>query len=952
MIAKVRARVAGPIRFGPFSLGINERLLTRNGVPVELGARALDILIALASRANEILSKRELMADVWPDVIVEEGSLRFHVASLRKALGDGQDGARYIATLPGRGYCFVAPISSNSQADTQDTESAAFQSANLLPPRLFRVIGRADGVSTLSTQLFASRFVTIVGPGGVGKTTLAVAVAHDLLDSFVGSVLFVDLGILSDARMVAASLASLLGISVRSDDPMPSVIAHLRGKRTLLIFDNCEHVVEVAAAIAAQIFHAASQVHLLTTSREALRSEGEYVYKLEPLEVPPEDAPQTATVTLTFSAPQLFIERAAACGAQLELSDADASLVASICRRLDGMALAIELAAGRVGALGLRQTAALLDRRLTLLWQGRRTAPPRQKTLQATLDWSYELLSGLERTVLRRLAVFVGHFTMEAALSVAADRMDDRGAVLEAIESLVAKSMVAARPSGGMMRYRLLATTRAYVLEANADAIEVANLARRHAAYCQAWLAQTGSDWPTLSNALERAPYLAGLDDVRAALEWCFGDGGGIEIGVPLAVAAMPVFLAMSLLSECYSWAERATLALDKSTQGSLAEMHLQAALGLSSMFTRGSTEEARLSLNKSLAIAEERGEARNQLQLLAPLTMYHLRIGDFRSAIAFGKRALALSKVVTDPASTALSHSIAGISLTHTGDLVGARIALETAQQSASGTHRNDSIYLGFDGHHLSGIFLARTLWLQGYPDQALALARQTVRDVRSTDHPVTLSITLLWAISLYIWIGERETAEEHLSWFISRAETHSLGPYLAVGHGYKGLLAVRWGDARAGVESLRRALEELHVAKYELLTTTFSIALARGLSAIGQSADGLEVIDQAIAMVEENGDVSYMPELMRVKGGILLSVAPPYHKDGEMCLIQSLEMSRGQGALAWELRTAIDLAKLRADQGRGDARSLLQPIYARFQEGFETADLRLAERLLSRLP
>ena len=950
-MATATGQTKNELSFGPFHLIVRERLLTKEGAPVELGARALDILIVLISTPNEVVSKKDLMARVWPDVTVDEGSLRVHMASLRRALGDGKDGARYITTIAGRGYCFVAHISSNDKGTKKKTGADPVRSTSLIPARLMRMVGRADDALALSNQLAASRFVTIVGPGGVGKTTLAVSVAHDLLHSLVGSVLFVDLGLLSDPRIVAASLASMLGISVQSDDPTPSILAYLRDRRILLVLDNCEHVVEAAAVLTAQIFRAAPQVHILATSREALSAEGEFVYKLEPLTVPPVETPFTVAAALTCSATQLFIERAAALGAQLDLSDADAAIVAGICRKLDGVPLAIELAAGRVGALGLQQTAALLDQRLALLWQGRRTAPPRQKTLQATLDWSYGLLPELERKVLRRLARFVGHFTMEAALAVAASATVDQASVFDAIESLVAKSMVSARTIGATIRYRLLATTRAYLLELGDDA-ELADTARRHAAYCQRWLEHADTAWPTLSNAAERAPYLAGLGDVRAALEWCFSVNGDAEIGVALAAAAVPVFSAMSLLTECHRWAERAIGALNDATLGGVEEMHLQAALGLSLMFTHGSTEAARVALNRSLAIAEEHGEALNQLQLLAPLTMYHLRIGDFKTALAFGERASAISKTMSDPAAIALAHSILGISLTHTANLAGARVELEAAQQRLQSSQQTKKIYFGFGGYGLSGIFLARTLWLQGYPDRAVTRAHQAVDDAASMDHPVPLSINLIWAISLFLWIGDHGTAEKLLDWFISRAESHSLGPYLAVGRGYKGLLAVRQGDAKAGVESLQAALAQLHSARYELLTTQFSISLVQGLAATGGFAEGISLIDDAISVVEANGDVLYMPELLRVKGNVLLSMSQPRYDEAETCLMQSLEWSRRQTALAWELRTAVDLAKLWASQGRSDARSLLRPVYVRFVEGFDTPDLRTAERLLATLP
>src|SRR6202035_2465862 len=222
--------------------------------------------------------------------------------------------------------------------------------------------------------------------------------------------------------------------------------------------------IEAVAALASTIFTAAPQVHLLATSREALQFEGEHVYRLDPLACPPEDLWLTAAVAQTFPAPRLFVERAMASGAHLDLSDAEAAIVVGICRKLDGVALAIELAARRVEVHGLQQTAALLDQRLAQLWVGPRTAPPRQKTLQATLDWSYGLLSETERIVLRRLAVFVGHFTLDAALAVATSEGIGQAEVFAAVDSLVAKSMVATRPLGAMMRYRLLDTTRAYAL--------------------------------------------------------------------------------------------------------------------------------------------------------------------------------------------------------------------------------------------------------------------------------------------------------------------------------------------------------------------------------------------------------------------------------------------------------------------------------------------------------
>jgi len=814
------------------------------------------------------------------------------------------------------------------------------------------MVGRADDVRMIASQLTAARFVTIIGAGGVGKTTVAVAVGHELIGVFAGAVLFVDLGMLSDPNLAATAVASMLGLSVQFDDGIPSLIAYLRDKRILLILDTCEHLIEAVAALASRIFEAAPQVHILATSREALQVEGEHVYRLDALACPPDDPGLTAAFTQTFPAAQLFLERAAASGARLDFSDADAVIAASICRKLDGVALAIELAARRVESYGLKQTAALLDQRLTLLWLGPRTAPPRQKTLQATLDWSFGLLSELERVVLRRLAVFVGHFTIDAALAVATSETVDEALVFGAIDSLVAKSMVATRPIGAMMRYRLLDTTRAYALEISVDEAELDDLAMRHATYYRQWLEQTGIEWPTLSTGAERAPHFAGLNNVRAALEWCFGVNGNAEMGVGLAAAAAPVFLAMSLLTECHRWSERAILVLDDDTRGGSEEMHLQAGLGMSLMFTRGESDVAHAALNRSLIIAEQRGDVLNQVRLLGPLHLFHLRTADFKACLHYAQRSCDVARTIGDPAIIAFAHSLSGISRHLMGDLGGARLELEAALEHGPSSQQTSTVYIGFDHYNWAAIALARTLWLQGHPARAVERAHQAVKDAERMDHPISLAIVLNWAASLFLWTGDLPNAEKHIDWFISRAESHSFGPYLDVGRGRKGALAVRRGDAKSGVENLRGSLEKLHAARYELLTTEFNISLVQGLAAIGQFTEGITLIDETIRLVETNGDVSYLPEFLRVKANLLLSMPQPGPCDAVMYLTQSLEFSRRQSARAWELRTAVDLAALLADQGQSESgRALLQPVFEQFVEGFDTADLKAAERLLTTL-
>ncbi|CCD91008.1 Transcriptional regulator [Bradyrhizobium sp. ORS 375] len=943
------------ISFGSFELIVSERQLTRHGVRLELGARAFEILVTLLSRPNEIIDKAELIAKVWPGIAVEEGSLRVHVAALRKVLGDGKNGARYISTTPGRGYSFVAAVArtprpASKQPHALSDGSPAFVQYDL-PNRLSTMVDREEDVERLSSQLYAKRFVTIIGSGGIGKTTVALATAHQLRAAFNGAVLFVDLGMLSDPNLVATSVASTLGMAVQSQNVMSSLVAHLKDKSLLLVLDTCEHLIAAVAMLAAAIFNNAPQVHILATSREALRVEGEHVYRLDPLAFPVDDREILSADTFrTFPATRLFVERAAASGADLTLNDSDAAIIARICRKLEGVALAIELAARRVDVYGLNATEALLDEQLSQVWSGPRTAPRRQRTLQATLDWSYGLLSENERMVLRRLAIFVGHFTLDAALAVATGDGLDQADVFAAIDGLVAKSMVATRPLGAVMRYRLLDTTRTYALDRAADDPEASELAVRHACYHRDWLKRAGSEWSSLMSGAERAPYLAAVSNVRSALEWCFGPNGDRRTGVELAAAAVPVLLAMSLLPECHHWTTRALAAGQAASRSE--QMHLQAGLGISSMHLYGENEHAHAALNRSLAIAQEEHDGPNEAGLLGMLHMFHFRGGNFNVALSFARRCRTVAEDVDDPAALALAHSILGRSLLMMGDLSGAREELEELFKNWSPSQQSSTIYLVHDRHYRAGIALARTLWLQGHPAQAEQRVHEFVDGARQMDHPASVTVLLAWSASIFLWTGDLRNAERHIDASITMAESNSLGPLAAVGRARKAQLAIRKGDAVEGVASLRASLAVIHAVRYELITTEFDISLAQGLAATGRIDAAIAHLDETILRVGRSGDTCYKPELLRVKAGLLLSMVQPRVEAGQACLEESLALSHSQGARGWELRAAHDLAVVLAGKGqRRAAHQMLRPVFDRFDEGFDTVDLLAAKRLLAAL-
>ena len=457
------------IRFGPYRLYPRERSIERDGVPLPLGSRALDILIVLAERAGDVVSQRDLIARVWRDLVVTPSNLRVHIAGLRKALGDGTGPSRYIANIPGQGYCFVAPVTRRGSAPEDVIDAPAtpppLPRHSALPAALERIVGREGTVARIAEKLMARRFVSIVGPGGVGKSTVAISVAHALRETFQGAVCFVDLSALTDAAATAATIASALGLNIPAHEASSRLADCLRSRRMLLVLDNCEHVIETVAPIAERIFCRAPEVHLLATSREGLRVEGEQGHFLPPLETPPPRATLTAREALTFAAVRLFCERASAGDRHFQLDDREAPTVAAICHRLDGIALAIELGASQAAIHGVVGTARLLANRLEFQWRGRRTAHPRHQTLRAMIDWSYDPLSPSEQYLLKRMSTMRDTFSLQdvQVASVDADLTPSQ-AVLD-LESLVSKCLVTVVSDGRCVGYRLLETIRDYAAD-------------------------------------------------------------------------------------------------------------------------------------------------------------------------------------------------------------------------------------------------------------------------------------------------------------------------------------------------------------------------------------------------------------------------------------------------------------------------------------------------------
>ncbi len=578
---------------GVWEIDLERRELRMQGVAVPVGGRAFEIIEVLVQSAGELVSKDSLMDRIWPGVVIGENTLQVHISAVRKALGSDRG---MLQTVSGRGYRLLGnwiARGDRARVDPIDLAPISIQVPPVqsnLPMASTDLIGRAAVVQRVRDLLSLHRMVTLTGPGGIGKTSLAIEIARTLLPEFGGNVQLVELASISDAALVTAAVANVIGLGANEISP-EALARAIDGRRLLLVIDNCEHVINTVASLAEAMLRMCPSASVLATSRELIRIEGEYVHRVTPLDVPAPN-PDDPNGVAGHSAVQLFIARASALGTDFASHGENLLTIAAICRRLDGIPLAIEFAAARAAVLGVGPVPDHLDQRFGLLVSGRRTALPRHQTLRATLDWSYDLLSQPERRLLRQLAVFVGGFTLESVAAVARDDSPVDSAPVEDIANLVAKSLVTLDGSGSADRWRLLETIRAYALEKLAASGEADQVARRHAAFFLQ-LADSEAAVQQIAHSGRE------IDNIRAALDWAFSPGGDVSTGLALTVAAVPLWIQASLMEECRQRIEQALGRLaSPSTRDLRREMQLLSALSAARLVTVGTSPDVEAGWN------------------------------------------------------------------------------------------------------------------------------------------------------------------------------------------------------------------------------------------------------------------------------------------------------------------------------------------------------------------
>lgn len=936
------------LRFGPFTLLPAQRILLEDGAPLRLGSRAFDLLVALIERAGEVVSNATLISAVWPNVVVAPGALRVHMAGLRKVLGDGRAGQRYIVNIPLQGYCFVAPVVRASapagaseivvKMRPRGDEAASVASvvepdapvALPLPAQVTRLIGRESIVEDLLQELPRRRCVTLVGPAGMGKTSVALSAARQLEPDFGFQTAFVNLAPLNDPSLVLPAVTSALGVSVSTSDPMRGLLAYLRDRRMLILLDNCEHLIETTSSLAESLLTGAPRIHLLVTSREPLRIQGEWVQRLGSLPVPPSLSHLSASDAQAYASVELFVERVRAGLDSFELHDGDTDAVAAICRAVDGIPLALELAAAGVERMGVRGVAAQLGNRLALLTRGRRTALPRHQTLRAALDWGYALLTPREQSLLRALSIFRNRFTAESAAAVVAAE----GAlhIEEDLYNLVSKSLLLSDISGDTVQYWLLETTREYARSLLDAHREVKQVSARHATHMlekadaaeRLRSREASGDWAA-SHA-----YL--MDDIRSALHWSLATDGDLRLGAALVGASAPLWFALSGMAEFLQLVERFLEALGNSDLAPAREIAVREAHGHAVWHIRGAGPEAIASFRRALELAEHAGSTADRLRVIWGLWLVSNSTGDYAVTVRLAQQFGDLAAGSGDASNQVVHHRMMTMSMHFTGEHAKARHHAERVLSlplSNNVSARNSGFT--FDQRTTSSSALARILWVLGYPEQALRYADAAVERATQIDHSLSLCFALaVGCVPVAFWAGDEERIVRYTTLLRERSHEFSLSFWHKFAEGYDLVLERRAGST-VTLETLRnppRSLRDTLCTLDESLVDSTSVERA------------------------QSGAVPWCtPEILRVHGDRLRHAGNL--RSSEATLQQALELANAHEALSWQLRCATSLASLRGQVGRpAEGAAVLRHVLGKFTEGHHTADLVAARRLLETLP
>ncbi len=925
------------VALGPFELDLVTRTLSRGGLPVHLRERELSILILLAEHADQFVSRETIIASIWTNTTVSDANLRVQMAALRRMLGVHQD---IITFAPRRGYRLRAaaghPDLTLPAMSPQGTarrvalpRAVAKERSHNLPIRLKPAFGIEAAVQRLTAHLPLHRLVTIIGAGGIGKTTLALASAEMLVEAYEDGICLVDLAGLSDAGLISTAVASALDLSLKSPDPIDDLVVHLRDRQVLLVLDNCEHLIAGCALLVEKILTRTRDVHFLATSREPLRLDGEWLFRAPPLDVPPPCNTSSADQVLQYPAVRLFVERASLSDHLFQLVDTDADAVADLCRRLDGIPLAVELAAARVGLFGVQGLAAQLADSFATLSQGRRTALPRHRTLRATLDWSYRILSERERLVLARIAIFRGDFTMADAVAVAGTVPLSTDDVIDGLAELTAKSLVNVDTLRRPAHYRMLFLTRDYALEKLRAIGEFDLIARRHAVTYLDLLHSHG-------NEISAGAADTWIDDIRGALYWVFSEPGDIALGIALVTASFSTAVRISSLHERELLLDRVGSRI-KHLGRRYPIFELRLLVERISILQFGKGDQAAIGPVADTAtelaeqIMRDGGGVMPLVETLLTRISIHVGESDAPAMLRLIEKVRNLPLSEDEWAKVHITLDRMEAQAWHFfGDHARSRsLAERVLSYPAEALRIRHFAVADYINPDISArILISRTQWLQGFPEQASQTALEAVELAAPRQAFIMCYVLGFSAIPIALWRGQQPQAAQLIRQLEVSAAT-GLAYWQGWARFYQTVLddsGLLPGEDTGGI----------------LLTNPQLIDHATTLCP--------RVAKEALTRIEAGLVGWNAPEAYRGHGEYLLGISDA--TGAEACFRRAIDLARTQGARAWELRGAISLAKLQRDRGQvEDAVILLENIIGSWTEGLQDADPAAARRLLDQL-
>jgi predicted ATPase/DNA-binding winged helix-turn-helix (wHTH) protein len=860
------------IQIGHLQVSLGNREIRSNGESLRIGSRAFEILELLIRANGALVSKDEIMRSVWPNSVVEENNLQVHVAALRKALAADRD---LIRTVPGRGYRLVAPRGDAiAEADAVAVSSPERAGPENVAPSNSALVGRQSSIVEIIGALETARIVTLVGAGGIGKTCTASEVAGRMRARFRDGVVFVPLASVSDKRFALYALASALGMPMTAGRlSLGDIVAGLTGKRILVVLDNCEHLVDVAAQMASALATANPSLRVLATSREALRVPGELLYHVPPLDVPNEH--DLGDAILEASAVELFVTRARATDPQFSLDACSVQLIGVVCRRLDGIPLAIELAAARAAVLGVEVLNDHLDDQFRILTGGFRTALPRHQTLKATFDWSYRLLDDTERKLLRWLGVFTNGFSFDAAFHVVKGCGFSESHVFDALSGLVSKSLVIRECADTTPRYRLLEITRAYAMQQLEDFGECRPAALAHAKYFRSVFGQS----PCLCGEPTRRAWLtrlrSELGNVRAALDWAFAADGDRMVGVELATVAVPFLFDVSLVDEC---CERARIALDATLDPEAEPVPPRMRLWLlgpyaaARMFTVGPVRPVQDVWTEVLSLATAIDDREYQLFAMWGLWSAYQYRGEAQDALRIARRFCGLAETLGHPVFCLIGKRIEADALHYVGeaDAAGAVIGEMLSACEASADSCN---IVGFRLEHsiAARATLARVLWTQGAIAAALDTARRALDDALEYEHDVVTCYALAEGlVPVALLSGALDLARDGIALLRTRAKQSGFVIWLTCAACYEEYLRSVTEPDPLRLPRFREALDAMRETDYRAPLSMLLARYAMSLRRFGHFTEAAETINEALRRCEATGERWFYPELHRLAAEI----------------------------------------------------------------------------------